>query len=160
MQIAKDRVVRFHYQLKENDGTLIENSNDSDPVAYLHGHGNIISGLERELEGAEVGQSLTVTVAPEDGYGLRNEEAVQRIPIKHLHEQKNLKPGMVVHVHTDEGPRQVIVLKAGKFNIDADLNHPLAGKTLVFEVRIDDVREATEEELHHKHAHGVGGHQH
>lgn len=160
MQIEKDRVVQFHYQLHDSSGQLLESSDGGDPIAYLHGHSNIIVGLENGLEGAESGQNLSVTVPPEEGYGLRNEEATQRIPIKHLHERKNLKPGMVAHVQTEEGTREVLILKVGKFNIDADLNHPLAGKTLTFEIDIADVREATEEELQHKHAHGAGGHHH
>ncbi|MDX1450991.1 MAG: peptidylprolyl isomerase, partial [Oleiphilaceae bacterium] len=71
-----------------------------------------------------------------------------------------LKPGMIVAINTEDGPRQVMVLKAGKFNVDVDLNHPLAGKTLTFNVTVDGVREASEEEVAHGHAHGVGGHQH
>ena len=160
MQVMKDRVVQFNYQLHGSDGTLIESSDGGDPVAYLHGHQNIIQGLENGLEGAKSGDKLSLTLPPEEAYGQRKEGSIQRIPIKHLHTRKNLKPGMVVHVQTDEGTREVVILKVGRFNIDADLNHPLAGRTLTFEIEIVGVREATAEELEHKHAHGKGGHSH
>lgn len=164
MQITKDTVVSFHYRLLNEEGSELETSHGEDPVAYLHGHGNIISGLEKGLEGQSAEDVLTVTVEPQDGYGLRNDDAVQRVPIKHLVGDKKqnakLKPGMVVAINTEDGPRQVVVLKAGKFNVDVDTNHPLAGQILSFEIEIQSVREATEEELSHGHAHGVGGHQH
>mgnify|MGYP000055970941 CR=1 FL=1 len=165
MQISKDTVVTFHYRLLNEQGDELETSQGEDPVAYLHGHGNIIAGLEKGLEGKSAEEtSLNVTVQPQDGYGLRNEEAVQRVPIKHLVGDKKtnskLKPGMVVSINTEDGPKQVVVLKAGKFNVDVDTNHPLAGQVLTFEVAIESVREATAEELSHGHAHGVGGHHH
>ncbi|KZY45034.1 MULTISPECIES: peptidylprolyl isomerase [unclassified Oleiphilus] len=164
MQISKDKVVTFHYRLSNEQGSELEASHGEDPVAYLHGHGNIISGLEKGLEGQSAEDVLTVTVEPQDGYGLRKEEAVQRVPIKHLvgdkKQNSKLKPGMVVSINTEEGPRQVVVLKAGKFNVDVDTNHPLAGQVLSFDIEIQSVREATEDELAHGHAHGVGGHHH
>jgi len=167
MQISKDKVVTFHYRLKDESGQEMESSHGEDPVCYLHGHDNIISGIEKGLEGKEIGeggQSFEIVVAPADGYGERQEGATQRIPIKHLHGDKrqlaNLKPGDVVNVNTDNGQMQAVVVKAGKFNVDVDTNHPLAGKTLTFEIQVESVREASEEELAHGHAHGVGGHHH
>ncbi len=164
MQISKDTVVTFHYHLFDESGKEIESSEGGDPVAYLHGHGNIIKGLEQAMLDHQAGDEFEATVAAKDGYGERQENAVQRVPIKHLHGDKKqlarVKPGQVVSINTEEGPRQVMVIKAGKFNVDVDLNHPLAGKTLTFKVKVDDVRAATEEEIAHGHAHGVGGHQH
>lgn len=164
MQISKDKVVTFHYRLSNEKGKELETSHGEDPVAYLHGHGNIISGLEKGLEGKSSEDVLTVKVEPKDGYGLRNEGATQRVPIKHLvgdkKQNSKLKPGAVVAINTEEGPRQVVVIKAGKFNVDVDTNHPLAGQVLSFDIEIQSVREATDEELEHGHAHGVGGHQH
>ena len=112
--------------------------------------------------GKRVGDIFTAEVSAEKAYGLRKENSEQRVPIKHLYVKKNvkLKPGMVVNVETDQGARQVTVIKAGKFNVDVDTNHPLAGKNLCFDVEIVDIRDATEEEIAHKHAHGVGGHHH
>ncbi len=167
MQITKDTVVTFHYRLKNEDGVEMESSYDAEPVAYLHGHGNIISGIEKGLEGKDINENsepFELVVAPADGYGERQEGAVQRVPIKHLHGDKKslskLKAGDVVAINTEDGTKQAVVVKPGKFNVDLDINHPLAGKTLTFEVQVESVRVATEDELSHGHAHGVGGHHH
>ena len=160
MAIAKDTVVQFHYTLKDANGTVIEASHGNEPMAYLHGHGNIIPGLEDAMLGKEAGDEFTATVAPENAYGKRDETAIQRIPAKHLQGAKKWKKGMVAHVETDQGLRQVTVLKVGKFMVDVDANHPFAGKELTFEVKIEEMRPATAEEIQHGHAHGIGGHQH
>jgi FKBP-type peptidyl-prolyl cis-trans isomerase SlyD len=160
MAIVKDTVVQFHYTLKDADGNIIENSYDGEAMAYLHGHGNIIPGLEEVMLGKEVGAEFSATVAPEKAYGERDETAMQRVPIKHLQGAKKWKKGMVAQVETEQGPRQVTVLKAGKFMADVDANHPFAGKELTFDVKVEDIREATADEVQHGHAHGVGGHQH
>ena len=160
MDIAKDTVVQFHYTLKDADGTVIEASHGNEPMAELHGHGNITPGLEEAMAGKAAGDEFTATVAPENAYGQRDETAIQRIPAKHLQGAKKWKKGMVAHVETDQGPRQVTVLKVGKFMVDVDANHPFAGKELTFEVKVEEVRAATAEEIQHGHAHGIGGHQH
>jgi len=164
MQISADKVVSFHYKLNDIDGTLLETSYDSDPTLYLHGHGNILASLEHALDNKSVGDKIKVTLTPDQGYGERKEGAVQRIPIKHLHNHATLKnklrPGSRVLVNTQHGPWEAVVLKVGKFNVDIDSNHPLAGKTLEFEIEIVAVRDATPDELAHGHAHGAGGHNH
>lgn len=164
MQISTDKVVSFHYNLKDADGTLLETSRDSDPTLYLHGQKNILPTLEEALEGKAQGDKIDVRLTPEQGYGERREGATQRIPIKHLHNHEaiknKIKPGSKVVVNTQHGPWEAIVLKVGKFNVDIDSNHPLAGKTLDFEVEIVEVRDATAEEVAHGHAHGAGGHHH
>lgn len=164
MPISKDNVVTFHYRLQDEKGLELESSHDGEPVAYLQGHSNIIRGLEKAMEGKSTGDVFSATIEARDGYGERNETAIQRVPIKHLNGDKRskskLKPGMIVSINTEDGAKQVMVLKAGKFNVDVDTNHPLAGKTLVFDVEIISVRDATKEELSHGHAHGVGGHHH
>ena len=164
MQISADKVVSFHYNLNDADGTLLETSYDADPTLYLHGHSNILASLEEALETKVVGDKVNVTLNPEQAYGERKEGAVQRIPIKHLHNhaalKNKLKPGSRVVVNTQQGPWEALVLKVGKFNVDIDSNHPLAGKTLTFDIEIVSVREATAEELAHGHAHGAGGHNH
>lgn len=159
MSIAKNSVVQFHYTLSEGSEEL-ESTRDSDPMAYLHGHGNVIPGLEKAMEGKSEGESFSVTVEPADAYGERKDGATQRISLKHLQGAKKWRPGMVAWVETDQGHRQVTITKVGKFNADCDLNHPLAGKTLTFQVDIISVRDATDEEKAHGHAHGVGGHHH
>jgi FKBP-type peptidyl-prolyl cis-trans isomerase SlyD len=160
MKVAKDTVVQFHYVLKTDEGDVIEDSSASDPMALLFGHKNMIQGIENALEGKEAGEKFTTTVSPEDGYGEYLEEAIQRVPAKHLQGAEKWKPGMVAVINTEQGQRQVTVLKVGKFMVTIDTNHPLAGQTLTFDINIIDVREATEEETSHGHAHGVGGHQH
>ncbi len=160
MQIENDRVVRFHYVLRDGTGKALENSVGGEPMAYLHGRGNLIPGLERQLAGRAAGERVTAVVPPEEGYGLRNDAAVQRIPMKAVMDRGagKLKPGQLIHVSTEHGPRPVRVVKAGMFMVDVDSNHPLAGETLTFEVEIVEVREATEEERAHGHVHGAGGH--
>ncbi|MGB3620698.1 MAG: peptidylprolyl isomerase [Ketobacter sp.] len=160
MPISKNSVVQFHYTLKDEQGEQIETTIGSDPMAYLHGHNNIIPGLEKAMEAHEAGDIFSVTVEPVDGYGLRKADSMQRIPVKHLRGAKKWKPGMVAWVETEKGQRQVTVVKVGKFNVDCDLNHPLAGKVLTFDIEIVELRDATEEEKAHGHAHGVGGHHH
>jgi FKBP-type peptidyl-prolyl cis-trans isomerase SlyD len=164
MKISADKVVSFHYNLNDVDGTLLETSHDSEPTLYLHGYSNILASLEDALEDKAVSDKVSVTLAPDQAYGERKEGAVQRIPIKHLHNhaalKNKLKPGMKVQVNTQRGPWEAIVLKVGKFNVDIDSNHPLAGKNLSFEIEVVNIREATAEELAHGHAHGAGGHHH
>lgn len=164
MLIAADKVVSFHYRLSEPGQAIVEDSRDDQPVVYLHGHRNMISGLEEALTGKQAGDKFAVTLPPEKAYGERREDAVQRISLKHVLNPGNkkaaYKPGMVVQVNTDHGPREVTVVKAGLKTVDVDINHPMAGKTLNFEVEVVEVRDATAEEIEHGHVHGAGGHRH
>lgn len=160
MQIADGTVASFHYTLRGEDGAELESSRDGDPVAYLHGQGNILPALEERLAGHAPGDTLAVTLAPEQAYGPRRADSVQRVPLKHIHARGRLQPGMVVAVQTEHGARQVTVLKVGKFNVDVDTNHPLAGRTLSFDIEVLEVRAASDEEMAHGHAHGAGGHHH
>jgi FKBP-type peptidyl-prolyl cis-trans isomerase SlyD len=160
MTIGDDSVVSFHYKLQDDTGTFNESSEAGSPVVYMHGRNNIVPGLEKELAGKKSGDKLTATVTPEEGYGQRNENAVQRVPIKHLASRGPFTVGQTVVVNTRDGGRQARVLKVGHFNLDLDLNHPLAGRTLTFDIEIVEVRAATEQELAHGHAHGAHGHDH
>lgn len=160
MKIEKDKVVLFHYRLSVVDGEFSETSEGGDPVACLVGHNNVMPAVENAMMGLEAGQDVSVTLQPEDAYGMRRESAIQRVPIKHLLTKGKLRPGAVVKVNTQQGPRDATVVKVGKFNVDLDTNHPLAGKVLDFHVSVVDVRDAGDEELAHGHAHGAGGHHH
>lgn len=160
MNITRNSVVNFHYRLYSIEGGELESSHQGDPVAYLHGHGGIMPGLEEAMEGRIVGETFTVDVPARKAYGVRKEDAQQRVPIKHLMTKGKLKKGMTVTINTSEGPRDVTILKVGKFNVDIDANHPFAGMDLRFDIELKDVREATQDEIAHGHAHGVGGHQH
>lgn len=160
MSISKDKVVQFYYTLKDEAGQTLESNVGADPVAYLHGHKNMMPGVEKALEGREAGEEFSVTLPPEETYGLRREDSEQRVPTKHLMGAKKWKPGMMAVVQTEQGQRQVTVVKVGKFMVTVDTNHPMAGKTLTFDLIVADVRDATPEEIAHGHAHGIGGHHH
>ncbi len=160
MSISKDPVVQFYYTLKDEAGQTLASTVGADPVAYLHGHNNMMPGVEKALEGREEGEEFSVTLPPEETYGLRRENSEQRVPTKHLMGAKKWKPGMMAVVQTEQGQRQVTVVKVGKFMVTVDTNHPMAGKTLTFDLIIADVRDATPEEIAHGHAHGIGGHHH
>ncbi len=156
MTIEKNKVVAFHYVLTDEEGQQIEDSHASEPMVYLHGgYRNLLPALEEALAGREKGESISVTLPPERAYGLRVESATQRIPIKHLlTKHKRYRPGMAVKVNTKEGPKDVVITKVGKFNVDVDTNHPLAGKSVTFAIDIADIRDAIAEEVSHGHAHG------
>ncbi|MBU6199463.1 MAG: peptidylprolyl isomerase [Xanthomonadaceae bacterium] len=163
MQAENDKVVSFHYRVSEvrdNDdqGVEVETSRGRAPMAFLFGHGNIIPGLEQAIAGRAAGDTFDVTIEPEQAYGKRRDDFVQRVPKKYFRDGEHLKPGMATALSTRDGPRSVTVLKVGSSVVDVDLNHPLAGKTLRFAVEITDIRDATEEEIAHGHAHGPGGH--
>ena len=160
MIAEKDKVVTFHYTLKNAEGEQMETSRDKVPMTYLHGANNIIAGLEKAMEGHAANDEFSVTVEPEEAYGVRNENNVQRLPLKRLKGIGKVSVGQVLNLQTDKGQVQVTVLKVGRFNVDVDGNHPLAGEQLTFDVEITEIREATEEELEHRHVHGPGGHQH
>ena len=160
MNIGPNTVAIFHYTLRDGSGDEKETSRGADPSAYLHGANNIIPGLEAAMEGHTAGDVFSATLAPEDAYGQPNPDKQQRVPAKHLVFKGKLKAGMVVQLNTSEGRVPVTVVKAGRHSADIDTNHPLAGQSLTFDIEIVDVRAATEEEVAHGHAHGVGGHQH
>jgi FKBP-type peptidyl-prolyl cis-trans isomerase SlyD len=160
MNIEKNKVVYFHYTLTGEDGKAFETSTNSHPMTFLVGHGNILPALETEFDGKKEGDQFQVTLSPEKAYGVRNEEAQQRIPIKHIANKGKLQKGMAVKVQTEKGMRDVTIVKVGRFNVDVDTNHPLAGLTLTFDISIETVREPIAEELSHGHVHGEGGHQH
>ncbi|MHB8447079.1 MAG: FKBP-type peptidyl-prolyl cis-trans isomerase [Rudaea sp.] len=163
MQAEKDKVVSFHYRVSEvRDSTThsveVETSRGRAPMAFLFGYGNIIPGLEQAIAGRAVGDNFDVVIEAEQAYGKRREDFVQRVPKKYFRDAAQLKPGMATTLSTRDGARSVTVLKVGSSVVDVDLNHPLAGKTLRFEVEITGVRDAAEEEIAHGHAHGQGGH--
>lgn len=161
MQIDDKKVVSFHYTLSNDAGESLESTRETEqPMAYLHGAGNIIPGLEKAMSGRAEGDQFQVTLEPAEAYGERNPGNVRRIPIKHFRDSRALKPGQMVNIQTRQGSFQAVVKKIGRFNVDVDANHPLAGQTLTFDVEITEVREATPEEVEHGHVHGPGGIQH
>ena len=161
MKAGKDKVIAIHYTLMV-DGDKVESSHDRDEQLWiLLGHGQLIPGLETALEGHEAGETLSVDVAAADGYGDRQEDQIQRMSKKYFPQAKSLKRGMTTVLSLKEGgQRAVTVHKVGMTTIDVDLNHPMAGKTLHFDVTIGEVRDATEEEIGHGHAHARGAEAH
>jgi FKBP-type peptidyl-prolyl cis-trans isomerase SlyD len=164
MKIEKDRVVLFHYSVAENHASgqereSLESSQGNAPLAILFGRGNIIPGLENAMAGHEAGDRFEVDVAAVDAYGEKRDGLSQRVPKKHFGGQR-LEPGMQVVLNTNFGQRAVTIQKVGMSVVDVDLNHPMAGKDLHFDIEVTAVREATPEELEHGHVHGDGGHQH
>ena len=160
MLIAQDKVVLIHYTLTNDAGKVIDSSSGGEPLAYLHGQGNIISGLEKALDGRQAGDKLNVRVEPADGYGVRDDELVQQVPRRQFG-GANLKPGMQFHAQSPQGHARVVtVTRVVGDMVTVDGNHPLAGEVLNFDVEVAEVRDATQEELEHGHVHGPGGHRH
>jgi FKBP-type peptidyl-prolyl cis-trans isomerase SlyD len=160
MSITQDQVVSIHYTLRDDAGEIIDRSAEGEPLAYLHGHGNLIPGLERELTGKNTGDRLQVRVAPADGYGEYDRELVQQVPRRALKGIGDVRVGLRLQAQTAQGARAFTITGVNGDMVTLDGNHPLAGKSLNFEVEIAGMRPATEEELSHGHVHGAGGHHH
>ena len=154
MTVKKDKVVEMHYTLKNDAGDVIDSSQGKEPMPFLQGHGNIIPGLEKALEGMKVGETCDVSVEPEEGYGVHHAEGIQEIPKSALQGIDNLEIGMQLQSQDEQGNPFVVHVKEIKDDsIIIDANHPLAGETLHFNVSIENVRDASKEELEHGHVH-------
>ena len=160
MQASKDTVVSFHYTLYNEQGDAIETSRDSHPSLFLLGHGNVMQGVEDAVIGKQVGDSLSVELSAADAFGERKDNMQQRVPAKYLKHEGKMKPGQTVRINTEQGVKAGTVIKVGKFNVDVDMNHPLAGQAVKFDIEIMELRAGTAEEIAHGHAHGKGGHEH
>jgi FKBP-type peptidyl-prolyl cis-trans isomerase SlyD len=161
MQIVSKKVVTIDYTLKDDQGNVLDSSTQSGGLTYLHGAENIIPGLESALTGRLVGDELTVTVAPEDGYGRRDESMLQVVPRHLFGSIESIEPGMQFHAASPEGqPLIVTIIGVEGDDVTVDGNHPLAGVILNFAVKVLDIRDATEEEISHGHVHGAQGHHH
>ena len=160
MAITKDKVVSIDYTLTGNDGQVLDSSNGREPLAYLHGANNIIPGLESALEGKSEGDQLNVSIPPEQAYGVRDERMVQAVPRSAFQGVADIQPGMQFQAQTNAGARLITVVAVTPDQVTVDGNHPLAGATLNFDVKVVNVRDATEQEKSHGHVHGPGGHQH
>lgn len=154
MNVRDKCVVSIHYNLTDGGGNGIDSSSGQDPLAYLHGADNIVPGLERELTGKSAGDRVQVTVQPEDGYGPVDEELVQTLEREVFQGVDEIEAGMQFEAKSPDGDSRVVTVKeVGDDGVTVDANHPLAGVTLHFDVTVESIREATEEELAHGHAH-------
>ncbi len=158
MKIADNCVVSMHYVLTNGGGEQVDAS-DKGPLMYLHGHGNIVPGLEKELTGKTAGDSFEVVIPPDQAYGPRSDALVQKVP-RSAFQIETLEPGMQFQAQTPEGSQLITVTAVVGEMVTIDGNHPMAGETLHFQVQVVEVREATAEEVQHGHVHGPGGHQH
>jgi FKBP-type peptidyl-prolyl cis-trans isomerase SlyD len=160
VKIAKNCVALFEYTLKDSQGKTLDSSGDHGPLAYIHGIGNIIPGLENKMEGKVKGDKFNVHVQAKDGYGVRDEALVQEVPRTQFPDPDDISIGMSFQVDSDQGPFMVTVTNVSEEVVTVDGNHPLAGVDLFFDINVTEVRQATAEELAHRHVHGKGGHHH
>jgi FKBP-type peptidyl-prolyl cis-trans isomerase SlyD len=160
MKITKNAVVSLAYQVKTEDDVVVDQSTVDAPLDYLHGHNNLITGLEKQLEGKEVGDKFSATVTPEEAYGEHNDALVQRVPADVFQGVDTIEVGMRFLADTDQGPIPVEVTEVDGDEVVVDGNHMLAGQTLTFDVEVVAMREATSEEVEHGHIHQEGDHDH
>ncbi len=161
MTIAQHKVVTIHYKVSDSESDeIIDSSENAEPMTYLHGAQNIIPGLEQALEGKAVGDELEVVVEAADAYGERSDDRIQQVPMEAFQGMEKVEPGMAVAAQTDQGQINLVITEVNGDMVTVDANHPLAGKSLKFEVTVEDVRDASEEEVAHGHVHGPGGHEH
>lgn len=157
-KVAKDKVVSIHYTLHDDHKVLLDSSVGADPLMYLHGRGQLIKGLESELTGKAAGEKFSAVIACEDGYGAYEEDLKFPVPRAQFPKDSKVEVGTIFEVASAKGSSMLV--RVAQMEVDSvvvDANHPLAGKTLHFDVEVVEVREATESELAHGHAHGPGG---
>ena len=156
MIVAANKVVKMHYSVLDNNKNTIDNSFDGEPLVFIVGTGFLIPGLENALLGKEAGDTFSVTVEPEQGYGERHDDLMEAVP-KSMFEGMEIEVGMQFRATTDAGDQSVMIIEIQDEDVIVDGNHPLSGITLHFDVEVLEVRDATEEELAHGHVHGEGG---
>jgi FKBP-type peptidyl-prolyl cis-trans isomerase SlyD len=157
MQIGREKAVTIEYTLKDDGGQVLDTSEGRPPLTYLHGVGTLVPGLEKALDGKGAGDAVDVTLTPDEGYGARDERLIRNMPLRKLRNQ-DVVVGQRVPADFDGAARLVLITALRGDYATVDANHPLAGKTLHFSVKVVGVRDATAEELAHGHVHGPGGH--
>lgn len=157
--VESGKVVVIHYVLTGADGKVIESTRGGAPMAYLHGRNNLVPGLERALDGKAVGERFAVQVASADAYGPRKGQGAVAVPRKEFPRKMDLRPGMGLQIRGSDGtPVPVYVTRIQGSRVWIDVDHPLAGQDLAFDVEVVGVRDPLPEELDHGHAHGQDGH--
>jgi len=160
MKIEKNKVVSMHYTLRDQQGTVVDQSQDDGPLSFIQGIGNIIPGLERQMEGKTTGDKFKATITPDDGYGEVRKELIGMVPRNQFENANELEVGMVFEVSNEQGHQLARIIELTADSVKLDANHPMAGQTLFFEIEIINVREAHPTELAHGHVHQGGGHHH
>ena len=160
MTITAGSVVLFDYTLTDDDKEIIDSSKDGGPLAYLHGEGQIVKGLEKAMEGRKAGDSFQISVTPEEGYGLPDPDKIAVVNADQIEGGEELEEGMQLEASHGDEEQVVVVTKIEGKDVTLDGNHPLAGMNLHFDITIREVRKATAEEIEHGHVHGPGGHHH
>ncbi len=160
MKISKNNIVEINYTLKDNESNILDSSEGQEPLAYIHGIGNLIPGLENALEGKEKGDKIQTKIKPEDAYGVRDENLLETVSLKQFENQDDVKEGIQFQIETNDGVKMATITNISGDDVSIDMNHPLADIELNFDVEVISIREASEEELSHGHVHGAGGHHH
>ena len=157
LPVSAGMIVAFDYVLTGDDGAVIDSSENRGPLVYLHGSGGIVPGLESELTGKKVGDQLKTAIPPESGYGPRDPALLQDVPRSQFGNIPDIAKGTQLRTRTPQGDRIVVVHEVTDEMVTIDMNHPMAGRTLHFDVTVVAVRPATDEEMKHNHSHGPGG---
>ena len=160
MNITSNTVVQMHYKLTNQDGMLLDSSEGREPLTYMHGKQMLIPGLENQLEGKAIGEKFTANVVAAEAYGDKSPEMIHVVPKENFSGDGELAAGLQIQIDTNQGTQMAIFTKVEGEDVTIDMNHPLAGMDLSFDVEIVDVREASKEEIEHGHVHGPGGHHH
>jgi FKBP-type peptidyl-prolyl cis-trans isomerase SlyD len=160
MKITKNTVISLAYTLKNDTGEILDTSTGREPLVYLHGVGALIPGLESAIEGLTVGDSKSVIIQPEDAYGKRSDNLIHKVSKGGFQGEEEMTVGMQVQLEMEEGPMVAAITNIEGDEVTLDLNHPLADEVLHFEIAVENIRMATEEEVQHGHVHGEGGHHH
>jgi len=159
MPIEQNKVVGIEYTLKDDKGEVLDQADDKEPFDYLHGTGMIVPGLEAALMGKDVGDTVSVLLTPDQAYGHRDESLIRRLPLRKVRD-KSPQVGRRYPAEVGRAMQLVLVKSIEGDYATVDPNHPLAGMTLNFEVKIARIRDATPDELEHGHIHGADGHHH
>ena len=158
MPITKNSVVAFAYTLTDDDDAVIDSADAQNPLAYLHGHSQLIPGMENALSGREVGDRFSIVLPPEEAYGVYDENLAGAVPRSAFEGADEVEVGMQFQMEFPGGLRAVTVSVIDDQHVTVDGNHPLAGETLHFDIEVVSIRPATRDEIEHRHAHGPGGH--
>ena len=161
MKITKDVVALLEFELTSDAGEVLDTSTGRQPLAYIHGKGGILPGLEKALDGKQTGDEFKIRIPAEEAYGKYIDGMEQKVPRDQFPADMDLLVGMQLQAKGPDGQAHpVMITEISEAGVLLDANHPLAGVPLNFEILVKEVREATEEELGHGHVHGPGGHQH